>query len=100
MAEGKLKNLGGRISKAREKSEAVAEAVIATAEIQGAVFGASFAEGQFGAEKVDLGPADFGAEAKAWCSLPVRPRPRGQAPIIYWFGMSALRPGGLLRREL
>ena len=58
-AVGKLKNLGGRISKAKEKSEAVAEAVIATAEMQGAVFGASFAEGYFGEEKMDVGPVDM-----------------------------------------
>jgi hypothetical protein len=58
-AVGKLKNLGGRISKAKEKSEAVADAVIATAEMQGAAFGASFAEGYFGEEKMDIGPVDL-----------------------------------------
>jgi len=58
-AVGKLKNLGGRISKAKEKSEAVADAVIATAEMQGAAFGASFAEGYFGEEKMDVGPVDM-----------------------------------------
>lgn len=58
-AVGKLKNLGGRISKAKEKSEAVADAVIATAEMQGAAFGASFAEGYFGEEKMDVGPVDL-----------------------------------------
>lgn len=58
-AVGKLKNLGGRISKAREQSEAVADAVIATAEIQGTVFGATFAEGYFGEEKMDIGPVDM-----------------------------------------
>ena len=58
-AVDKLKSLGGRISKVKEQSEAVADAVIATAEIQGAVFGASFAEGYFGEEKMDLGPVDL-----------------------------------------
>ena len=58
-AVDKLKSLGGRISKVKEQSEAVADAVIATAEIQGAVFGASFAEGYFGEEKMDVGPIDL-----------------------------------------
>jgi hypothetical protein len=58
-AAGKLKSLGGKISKAREMSETIADAVIATAETQGTVFAASFAEGYFGEEKMDLGPVDM-----------------------------------------
>ncbi|MDP2314867.1 MAG: hypothetical protein Q8P41_18340 [Pseudomonadota bacterium] len=58
-AAGKLKSLGGKISKAREMSESIADAVIATAETQGTVFAASFAEGYFGEEKMDLGPVDM-----------------------------------------
>ena len=55
----KVKSLGGRISKAREMSEELADAAIATAEVQGTVFAASFAEGYFGEEKMDLGPVDM-----------------------------------------
>jgi hypothetical protein len=58
-AVGKLKSFGGKISKTAKLSEAVADAVIATAETQGAVFAASFAEGYFGEEKMDLGPIDM-----------------------------------------
>ena len=58
-AVDKLKNLGGRISKAKEVSENLAEAVIATAETQGTVFAASFVEGYYGEEKMDLGPVDM-----------------------------------------
>jgi hypothetical protein len=58
-AVGKLKNFGGKISRTAKLSEAVADAVIATAETQGAVFAASFAEGYFGEEKMDLGPIDM-----------------------------------------
>ena len=58
-AVGKLKNMGGKLSRAKELGEHVAEAVIATAETQGAVFAASFAEGYFGEEKMDLGPVDM-----------------------------------------
>jgi hypothetical protein len=58
-AAGKLKSLGGKISKAREMSETIADAVLATAETQGTVFAASFAEGYFGEEKMDLGPVDM-----------------------------------------
>ena len=58
-AVGKLKNFGGQISKARAMSEAIADSVIATAETQGTVFAASFAEGYFGEEKMDLGPVDM-----------------------------------------
>ena len=57
-AAGKLKSLGGKISKARELSETIADAVIATAETQGTVFAASFAEGYFGEDKMDVGPVD------------------------------------------
>jgi hypothetical protein len=55
----KVKSLGGRISKAKEMSETLADAVIATAETQGTVFAASFAEGYFGEEKMDIGPVDL-----------------------------------------
>ncbi len=55
----KLKNLGGRLSRAREVSEAVADAAIATAEMQGTVFAASFAEGYWGEDKMDVGPVDM-----------------------------------------
>jgi hypothetical protein len=55
----KVKSLGGRMAKARELSETLAEAVIATAETQGTVFAASFAEGYFGEEKMDVGPVDL-----------------------------------------
>jgi len=58
-AVGKIKNLGGRITKAREVSENMADAVIHTAETQGTVFVASFAEGYWGEEKMDLGPVDM-----------------------------------------
>ena len=58
-AVGKLKNFGGKISRTAKLSEAVADAVIATADTQGAVFAASFAEGYFGEEKMDLGPIDM-----------------------------------------
>ena len=58
-AVGKLKNFGGRISRTAKLSEAIADAVIATAETQGTVFAASFAEGYFGEEKMDLGPIDM-----------------------------------------
>ena len=58
-AVDKLKNLGGRISKAKEVSENLAEKVIATAELQGTVFAASFVEGYYGEEKMDIGPVDM-----------------------------------------
>jgi hypothetical protein len=58
-AVDKIKNLGGRISRAREVSETVAEAVLHTAETQGTVFAASFAEGYFGEERMDVGPVDL-----------------------------------------
>ncbi len=57
-AAGRIKNLTGRFAKAREMSEQLADAVIATAETQGTVFAASFAEGYFGEEKMDIGPVD------------------------------------------
>ncbi|MDP2309930.1 MAG: hypothetical protein Q8P18_28185 [Pseudomonadota bacterium] len=55
----KVKSLGGRLSRAKEMSESIADAVIATAETQGTVFAASFAEGYLGEEKMDLGPVDL-----------------------------------------
>ena len=58
-AVDKIKSLGGRITKASKMSEALADAVIATAETQGTVFVASFAEGYLGEEKMDLGPVDL-----------------------------------------
>lgn len=58
-ALGKLKSVGGRLAKMKEVGESVAEAVIATAETQGTVFAASFAEGYFGEEKMDVGPVDM-----------------------------------------
>jgi hypothetical protein len=58
-AVDKIKNLGGRISRAREVSETVAEAVLHTAEVQGTVFAASFAEGYFGEDRMDVGPVDL-----------------------------------------
>ncbi len=58
-ALGKLKSAGGRLAKMKEVGESVADAVIATAETQGTVFAASFAEGYFGEEKMDLGPVDM-----------------------------------------
>jgi hypothetical protein len=58
-AVGRLKNMGGKLARATAMGEQVAEAVIATAETQGAVFAASFAEGYFGEEKMDLGPVDM-----------------------------------------
>ncbi len=54
----KVKSMGGRFSKMKEVSETLADAVIATAETQGTVFAASFAEGYFGEEKMDVGPVD------------------------------------------
>ncbi len=58
-AASKLKSMGGRFGRMKELGEQVAEAVIATAETQGTVFAASFAEGYFGEEKMDLGPVDM-----------------------------------------
>ena len=58
-AAGRLKNLTGRFAKAKEMSETLAEAVIATAETQGTVFVASFVEGYWGEEKMDVGPVDI-----------------------------------------
>ena len=58
-AASKLKSMGGRVGRMKELGEQVAEAVIATAETQGTVFAASFAEGYFGEEKMDLGPVDM-----------------------------------------
>ena len=58
-AATKLKSMGGRFGRMKELGEQVAEAVIATAETQGTVFAASFAEGYFGEEKMDLGPVDM-----------------------------------------
>lgn len=58
-AVDKIKNLGGRISRAKEMSETVADAVIHTAETQGTVFAASFAEGYLGEDKMDVGPVDL-----------------------------------------
>ncbi len=55
----KVKSMGGRFSKMKEVSETLADAVIATAETQGTVFAASFAEGYFGEEKMDVGPVDM-----------------------------------------
>jgi hypothetical protein len=54
----KVKSMGGRFKNMKEVSETLAEAVIATAETQGTVFAASFAEGYFGEEKMDVGPVD------------------------------------------
>ena len=58
-AIAKAKNLSGRFQKAREMSEELADAVIATAETQGTVFAATFAEGYLGEEKMDIGPVDL-----------------------------------------
>jgi hypothetical protein len=58
-AIAKAKNLTGRFNKAREMSEELADAVIATAETQGTVFAATFAEGYLGEEKMDVGPVDL-----------------------------------------
>jgi len=58
-AIAKAKNLTGRFNKAREMSEELADAVIATAETQGTVFAATFAEGYLGEEKMDIGPVDL-----------------------------------------
>ncbi len=58
-ALSQAKNLGNRIARAREVSEELAEAVLQTAETQGTVFAASFAEGYFGEEKMDVGPVDL-----------------------------------------
>ena len=55
----KVKSMGGRFSKMKEVSETLADAVIATAETQGTVFAASFAEGYFGEEKMYVGPVDM-----------------------------------------
>ncbi len=54
----KVKSLGGRFSKMKLLSEELADAVIASAETQGVVFAASFAEGYLGEEKMDVGPVD------------------------------------------
>ena len=58
-AVDKLKNMGGRLSKVKEVAENVGDAVLHTAETQGTVFAASFAEGYLGEEKLDLGPVDI-----------------------------------------
>jgi len=57
-ALGKVKSMGGRFSKMKEVAEELGDAVIATAETQGVVFAASFAEGYLGEEKMDIGPVD------------------------------------------
>ena len=57
-ALGKVKSMGGRFSKMKEVAEELGDAVIATAETQGVVFAASFAEGYLGEEKMDVGPVD------------------------------------------
>ncbi len=57
-ALGRVKSMGGRFTKMKEVSEELADAVIATAETQGVVFAASFAEGYLGEEKMDIGPVD------------------------------------------
>lgn len=54
----KVKSMGGRFTRMKEMSEQLADAVIATAETQGVVFAASFAEGYLGEEKMDVGPVD------------------------------------------
>lgn len=58
-AATRLKSMGGRFGRMKEIGEHVAEAVIATAETQGTVFAASFAEGYLGEEKMDIGPVDM-----------------------------------------
>ena len=58
-AVDKIKNLGSKINRAKEVSESIADGMIATAETQGTIFAASFAEGYFGEEKMDLGPVDL-----------------------------------------
>ena len=55
----KVKSMGGRFKSMKEVSETLADAVIATAETQGTVFAASFAEGYFGEAKMDIGPVDI-----------------------------------------
>lgn len=60
-ALGKVKSMGGRFSKMKEVAEELGDAVIATAETQGVVFAASFAEGYLGEEKMDIGPVDVRA---------------------------------------
>jgi hypothetical protein len=55
----KLKNLRGRLSRACEVSEAVADPAIATAELQRMIFAVSVAESYWGEEKIDVGTVDM-----------------------------------------
>jgi hypothetical protein len=55
----KVKSVKNQLSRAKEMSETMADAVIATAETQGTVFAATFAEGYLGEEKMDIGPVDL-----------------------------------------
>lgn len=57
----KLENMGGRLSKFKERGESTADALISTVEMQGAVMVASMAEGYWGEEKMDVGPVDVRA---------------------------------------
>ncbi len=55
----KVKSVKSQLNRAKEMSETMADAVIATAETQGTVFVATFAEGYLGEEKMDIGPVDL-----------------------------------------
>lgn len=54
----KLEREGGRLSKLKENVGELGEQMVYAAEMQGTVFTASFAEGYFGEEKMDVGPVD------------------------------------------
>lgn len=58
-AVGKIKNLGGQLSKVKEVSERVGDTLLYTAETQSMVFAGSFVEGYFGEDRMDLGPVDL-----------------------------------------
>lgn len=58
-AVDRLKSLQTRATAMKEKASVVGSALLHTAEMQGAAFTASFAEGYFGDEKMKIGPVDY-----------------------------------------
>lgn len=58
-ALGKLGKEGGKLSRLKENMGNLGDALLHAGETQGTVFVASFAEGYFGEEKMDIGPVDL-----------------------------------------
>lgn len=58
-ALGKLGKEGGKLSRLKENMGNLGDALLHAGETQGTVFVASFAEGYFGEEKMDVGPVDL-----------------------------------------